>query len=263
MWNAELLDAGAVVDRAPLTSAGIGRNSFAAVGALSGSCSRKQIAVTAITRNSVRVERCGANASQLERAAGPPVLVLAKGHAVDVVDGDVLWLSAGKHAVRFVKVEPAAPAAAPAPPAAAPLVAPAAPPVVAGSWEVKLGGDFKAYGAEEQRLLEAAFLRGEAEATITVRGTQYVVTLTPPMKQKVRDNQSRTRDVRRVGGGAPPDAAVPAAKKQRTSEAASSSAAPPAAPARSPRRSPLRRAGLRRAAGAGAGAEAAVGAEEG
>ena len=45
--------------------------------------------------------------------------------------------------------------------------------VVAGSWEVKLGGDFKAYGAEEQRLLEAAFLRGEAEATITVRGTQY------------------------------------------------------------------------------------------
>ena len=38
--------------------------------------------------------------------------------------------------------------------------------------------------AAQQRLLEAAFLRGEAEATITVRGTQYVVTLTPPMKQK-------------------------------------------------------------------------------
>ena len=52
------------------------------------------------------------------------------------------------------------------------------------------------------------------------------------MKQKVRDNQSRTRDVRRVGGGPPPDAAAPAAKKQRTSEAASSSSsAPPVAPA--------------------------------
>ena len=75
-------------------------------------------------------------------------------------------------------------------------------PAAAGTWEVMLGGSYKAYDDPAvQSTLEAAYELGDATAEVTVRGTVYEVTLQGGrLQQRQKNDPTRTRKVRRVAG---------------------------------------------------------------
>jgi hypothetical protein len=101
--------------------------------------------------------------------------------------------------------QPPAPSSVTAPVVASmPAAAPLGPSGTPGMWQVLLGNTIRPYEPSVQHTLESALMAGKTVAKITVRGTDYVVSLHEPRRQTSAADSTKTRPVRREGGPPPP-----------------------------------------------------------
>ena len=110
-------------------------------------------------------------------------------------------------------------------------------------WSVQLSGQFQPYDAAANSKIEAAFRAGSQHAKIDLRGQRYIISFQPAdaMRQKLENDPSRTRPVRREAPAPTAAAAVPAAPTAPAAPAAPPAPAPPppAPPAPAPPAPPV------------------------